>query len=271
MFLVYKNHEIISNKDDNFRIKKPNNKYFQEVAASVSTAKKWIDAVEVKTVITKEINIPFEGYYNSNYDAIIDDVIELDETDVAIKHGYDYQVHGDVETFIKENNINVDSELHEDDRDIDFCAMKEDLNKIYIDEFLETFNEYTGLKIELKYKTMESPKEYNFETDRIFCEISEQHIKELYEHATGNPLSFNEAITERFTSCSGFISSYSNVMQEWLQKSVADYDHNELATLLIASIKQEVSEDDFNNEVLEKVLERARSNGEIDTILIKTG
>lgn len=219
--------------------------------------------------MTKEINIPFEGYYNSNYDAILYDANELDEIDIAIKHGYDYQVHGEVETFIKDNNINVDSELQEDDRNIDFTAMQIDLNKIYIEEFLETFNEYTELKIELKYKTMESPKEYNFETDRLFCNISEQHIKELYEHAAGNPLLLNEAITERFTSCSGFISSYSNVMQEWLQKPVADYDHNELATLLIASIKQEVSEDDFNNEVLEKVLERTRINGEINTILIQ--
>lgn len=43
MFLVYKNHEIVSS-GDNFKVKTPRGEYWKEVAASISTAKKWIDA-----------------------------------------------------------------------------------------------------------------------------------------------------------------------------------------------------------------------------------
>lgn len=46
-FTVYKNHEIIAS-GDNFRIKTPNDEYLQEVAASVLTAKKWIDAIVIE-------------------------------------------------------------------------------------------------------------------------------------------------------------------------------------------------------------------------------
>lgn len=49
MFLVYKNHTISSTEyqgTDCFKIKTPEGSVWPELAASVSTAKKWIDQNE---------------------------------------------------------------------------------------------------------------------------------------------------------------------------------------------------------------------------------
>jgi hypothetical protein len=43
-FATYKGYEIIES-GDNFRIKSSSGDYIGEVAASISTARKWIDAI----------------------------------------------------------------------------------------------------------------------------------------------------------------------------------------------------------------------------------
>lgn len=43
-----------------------------------------------------------------------------------------------------------------------------------------------------------------------------------------------KAIKKRFTSYDGFISFYSNRIEDWLDKPLTEWDHNELGTLLYA-------------------------------------
>lgn len=191
----------------------------------------------------KEIIVPFQGYYNSLYDDLLEDVTELQDFETGEPLAYD-------------DNIN-------------WCGMKEVLNKIYIEEFQDLFNSETGLNIKLTYKDMESPREYNFSTDRLFCTISDSDIKALHEYATGSQSTFAGVIQERFTSYDGFISFYSNDVLKWIEKPINTYDHNELETLLLAALAQECDYSEFEQDLYELVRERAICNGELDLIFNK--
>ena len=43
-----------------------------------------------------------------------------------------------------------------------------------------------GFTLKATYKCFESPREYNFETDRIFIEIEENHAVAFIEHIVKN-------------------------------------------------------------------------------------
>jgi hypothetical protein len=189
----------------------------------------------------KEIIIPFQGYYESLYSDILEGPV-------------DYEIENPTtETFELEN--------------VNFSAMKEVLNKIYVEEFTDFFNETTGLNITFNYKLMESPREYNFATDRLFCEISNDDCEKLFEHATSAQGTFSEHIRDTFTSYDGFISYYSNDFNDWLQKPLVEWDHNEKGALITASMLAECDACEFEADLYSKVFERAICNGELDLIL----
>ena len=84
---------------------------------------------------------------------------------------------------------------------------------------------------------MVSPREYNFETDRLFIKTNTLTINRFFTISKNEGHETLETqIKERFTSHSGFISSYSNRLSEWLDKPLTEWDHNELGTLLLAAI-----------------------------------
>lgn len=92
--------------------------------------------------------------------------------------------------------------------------------------------------IVLAYESMESPREYNFSTDALFVTINDtEKLASLVD-----PARFEACIKEHFTSRPGFHSFYSNDIETWRAKPFADWDHNELGTLLTAYLRQ-VAED----------------------------
>ncbi|MZR12687.1 hypothetical protein GQE99_06590 [Maritimibacter sp. DP07] len=103
------------------------------------------------------------------------------------------------------------------------------------------------------WAAMESPREYNFETDRLFVNASAAFCKRLFamskadDHAT-----LARVIADRFTPCSGFAPFYSADLGAWLAKPLADWDHNELGTLLIACLELcNADEDSLMYDVIE--------------------
>lgn len=95
-----------------------------------------------------------------------------------------------------------------------------------------------GTGIVLAYESMESPREYNFGTDVLFVTVND--IELLAKLA--DPERFAKTIREHFTSGPGFISFYPNDIEAWRAKPYAEWDHNELGTLLTSYIGQ-VAED----------------------------
>ena len=158
------------------------------------------------------IQIPFPGFYNS-----------------CLSSELDNQEEQFTENFLEENpDINAN--------ELDFwrysnqCHAYDAIAKTWVDAFSEQFG------IALEYSDMSSPREYNFETDRIFARISDESVIKLF--AETDIEVFRNAIKKRHTSYDGFYSHYPNDLESWGLNPL-EYDHNQLMTLLIANIGDE--------------------------------
>ena len=100
-----------------------------------------------------------------------------------------------------------------------------------------------NLKLEsLQFESLSSPREYNFTTDRIFCNISDEDIVKLHEFALKHHLD-HATVQDAFASRDGFHSFYDDFVNEWSNKPVLDWDHNELTILFPTSDSEG---EDFN-------------------------
>lgn len=110
--------------------------------------------------------------------------------------------------------------------------------------WVKGFAKETGIPMELE--EVQSPREYNFTTDRLFVRIPIDTIEQIASQMDDAPL--RETIRKNHSSYDGFISYYSNDLDdpEW-QKPVRDWDLNQLGTLLEAKLLQ----DDYDREYLE--------------------
>ena len=160
------------------------------------------------------INIPFAGFYGSKYSGELDPVQE---------RFVEYEVE-------KNPGLNPDIPNEALWRCADYGKAFDHIARQYVTAFNDYLKQEYELDLDLKFESMTSPREYNFQTDRIFCEISEENVRKLRE-AVSEP-ALRHAIKERFTSRSGFISSYPNRLEDW--PPLEQGDHNELGTLLVA-------------------------------------
>lgn len=176
-----------------------------------------------------EINIPFDGFYHSFYSQEIDneetahvenEVSEgrLEEADVAPYYDtlFSMTCYGQLHRTVAEK---------------------------YVSFFNDYFSKLTGVDLGLVFVELVSPKEYNFDTDRIFAMANADALKTLRFKADERVLV--ETIKDRHTSRSGFISFYSNSLEDW-PSEVSDWDHNQLCTLILSFIPK----DEYSFEIL---------------------
>ena len=161
------------------------------------------------------INIPFAGFYNSKYSG---------ELDAVQERFVEYEVE-------KNPGLNPDIPNEALWKSADYGKAFDYIARAYVAHFNDYIETEYELDLDLKFESMTSPREYNFQTDRIFCEISEENVRKL-RSAVSDP-ALRHAIKDRFTSCDGFISSYDNDLDDWNPDPLT-WDHNELGTLLVA-------------------------------------
>lgn len=155
-------------------------------------------------------SIPFQGFYNSTHDYQLDQTLD--------------QIFSDHAT-----GCHVDETL----RDQAFGAINWHVVHInYAKQYVLNFAELFQIKLE--FFELISPKYYNYETDRIFCNISATEVKRIFRHTDKKIL--ERIIAERFTSRDGFISHYPNNPNEW-PKNVTEWDLNHVGTLIMAYIE----------------------------------
>jgi hypothetical protein len=186
----------------------------------------------------KIINLPFAGFYYSELDAMIDHYVEMEaynayESNDALSEETYHQLIWDA---------------------CDFKEMHLSLAKAYIDELNAYVESNTGLNVNFKFESLVSPREYNFTTDRLFAYVSEEVIKILYDHTSLMTLS--QVIKERHSSYDGFISHYSNDLEDWLENPLEEWDYNELGTLFIAYLQDNV-DPDWERHVHDALSERS--------------
>lgn len=180
------------------------------------------------------INIPFAGFYNSKYSGELDHVQE---------RFVEYEVE-------KNPGLNPDIPNEALWKSADYGKAFDYIARYYALAFNEYLEREYELDLDLKFESMQSPREYNFETDRIFCEISEENVRKL-RSAVSDP-ALHKAIKERFTSRSGFISRYPNNLSRW-NPDPTTWDHNELGTLLVALLDDD---EDWDWKIWERMQDR---------------
>ena len=179
------------------------------------------------------INIPFAGFYESLYSSELDRVQE---------RFVEYEVE-------KNPGLNPDIPNEVLWKAADYGKAFDYIARAYVEHFNQYILDEYELDLDLKFESMQSPREYNFETNHIFCEISEENVRKLRE-AVSDP-ALRQAIKERFTSRSGFISRYPNHLEDW--PPLEQWDHNELGTLLVALLDDA---EDWDRDIFETMQDR---------------
>lgn len=180
------------------------------------------------------INIPFEGFYESKHSSELDSIEER-------------YVEWEVERGSELSAAELGDALY---RAANYGLAFDHIARAYVEYFNDYIKEEYEIDLELKFESMTSPREYNFETDRIFCEISLENVKKLCE-AVSEP-ALRQAIHDRFTSRSGFISSYPNRLEDW-PTNIEEWDHNQLGTLLVALLSDA---EDYDWKIWENMQDR---------------
>lgn len=206
------------------------------------------------------VNIPFAGFYESLYSSAIDSeeerFIEYRTEDNG-ETGPDYESHWP-------EPLRLDAGEYADILywATNYPAAYRTLAGFYVDAFDVIAGKTLGMSvgarrrryqvdtrkfyseryrqpsIRLTFEEMTSPREYNFETDRLFARLPAVVIRRLFKLSRDdNHETLAAVIAERFTHRSGFVSFYSNDLAEWLDKPLMTWDHNEIGTLLIAVLR----------------------------------
>lgn len=187
-----------------------------------------------------ETNIPFAGFYYSLYD---------EELSAALS--------SQVEWFESEYDLN-DEQAREYSEILfhytDWRQAQEVIAKHYVNAFNECFKDWADVDLKADFNKMISPREYNFETDHIFVMVDEAAILALYDKVDEATLS--RIIEERFTSRSGFISFYSNSLDEW-HSNVLEWDVNQVCTLLMCFLPEDWEQQVFDDTFYEDEAFRA--------------
>lgn len=182
----------------------------------------------------KIINIPFCGFYQSIYDSELDSIIQREceyqeEYNGIPTHEYSAALY----------------------RFADFGQAHKQIASKYVDRFNSFILDEFGVDLGLEFEKLESPREYNFSTDRIFAFIPEEKVNELFDNVNQGDLA--SVIKDHFTPGSGFIPFYSDDVLTWLAKPVLEWDYNELSMLLHGLLIQ--CDEEWEFRIYERMLE----------------
>lgn len=155
-----------------------------------------------------EVFIPFPGFYQSWVDMMIDDHLEMEAEELGME---------EVE------NFKVDHEA--------IARAYVELYEAQLREALESPADGT-LPPKFTFKELISPRFYNFETDRILCEVDSIPKLVAVRKVLMGTDSLQKDIENRFASRDGFASFYDDFVSEWKTKPYRDWDCNELSILL---------------------------------------
>lgn len=182
--------------------------------------------------IRLNVNLPFPGFYGSWIADLLDreesDWIEYEETereDGELAHPPELRLNGGELADLLMRHTTY-REAHEA------------LARYWVGDFSRWASRELGIDLGLTFEALISPRFYNFETDRVFADVDLKVMRELLRRsAADDHEALRKVIEDRFTSYDGFSSFYVTDLDAWLRKPLRDWDHNELGTLLVASLQ----------------------------------
>lgn len=207
--------------------------------------KKHVTETEGKILTT----IPFSGFYESLHDGNLDSGLEMIFSDES---GHEF----------RGSNI-----LERANDAVNWGAVHE----AYAKGYAEAFAHHIGIN-GLEFDELNSPREYNFTTDRIFVYIPKDEIAQIHRETmedTNRKAILEKLIKDKFTSRSGFMSFYDNDLTDW-PADVSEWDHNQVGTLIEACAETWATDeghDGFDIFAEHSLIEDDMSNGWIDECL----
>lgn len=101
-----------------------------------------------------------------------------------------------------------------------------DLAREYVSYLQEVYRNYLGVDITLEFTELVRPREYNFTTDKIFCNLYCNNVKKFTERINTliaeNYDAVGKYIKENHSSYPGFISFMSADVNDWLDEWLED-------------------------------------------------
>lgn len=204
------------------------------------------------------VNLPFSGFYGSEYSDAVDHAestwAEYHADENSGETGDDYESAWPAPLRLDLGNL-----LYQH---ADYSAAYHAIARDYVAAFDHLAGEAFGMtrpatrrvwreggmvsetyaadSIGMTFESMDSPREYNFSTDRVYGLIPLKVMRELFRRSKAEGhATLAAVVAERFTSYNGFISSYRSNLGDWLAEAgrLQDWDHNQLGTLLIAGLR----------------------------------
>jgi hypothetical protein len=115
-----------------------------------------------------------------------------------------------------------------------------------------------GIEMKVELQRIVSPQYYNFKNDSLDIQIDVDEdllISKVREIIDKNLDEFKKYIKDNYTSCDGFMSFYSNDVNDWLKSS---YNAHEIGSLLEFILR--ISEDDIAEDMYYSVSEEINKN-----------
>lgn len=157
-----------------------------------------------------KIAIPFSGFYGS---------IHADYVDQA----YD--------TYLEPDEDHPErADMTCDDLVFDMKGFMKEYAEEYLTVLCDELENSTDFRIELQLCEINSPKEYNFETDQLIAWIDDESLLALADNVCWANL--ETEIEEALKPRSGFHSSRSRRLSEWLIRGFGNWDYIELGFML---------------------------------------
>lgn len=166
-----------------------------------------------------EINVPFPGFYESYLNMEIDNVDQqcADEFTPPEEEMNNADVFPyDIYNVITDNTNYAEAHIK--------------IAEAWVDALSNYITGEYGLYFEMTFKTMTSPREYNFSTDRVFANITDTDLEELFERV--DKASLTKVCEEQLKPRSGFISFYDHNWVTW--GPLHTWDANQTGLLLEA-------------------------------------
>jgi hypothetical protein len=171
-----------------------------------------------------EIELPFAGFYETMHDS---------EIDRAIEDGFNYDHESGDEKELPDNFWDVELDV------VDFGAIRKEYCERYTEEFGKEY------ELDLEYVTMTSPREYNFQTDRIFANVSAEQFNIKVRVFAENHPDWAEYIRDKYTSRDGFWSFFEPDCkdEQWTRDVLEPVQYCSMLEFWIKNIENEGSDE----------------------------
>lgn len=200
------------------------------------------------------VQIPFSGFYGTSHDAMFEDWLEREQELLSQDHG------ASDDQLAELSNKFYDG--------INWQALRTDYAKDYCDSLAHLIPQENadGFAPKIDFLEMTSPREYNFETDCIYADISVNDLKVMLH--TIPKEDWCVFVKEKCTSRSGFISFHSPNFDDW-EPDLQLWGEARLGMVLEAYLTHILAPDDINESLSWSLMEPFSGNGGIDNLIFK--